>query len=135
MWYLKDRKLLFRVFSVDVRNSFFFEQAGSRCHTNRTDAGPSPPASAQWNQENESNRFSRQLILGFRQSSPIVPGHPILGIFPDKRAVFLKGNEVIEWIGFDKAIGENLYLLSQQKNKINKIAHIGSFLGFTVYQI
>ena len=55
--------------------------------------------------ERGSKRLGRQLFVGLRQSSPIVPGHPILGIFPDKRAVFLNGSEVIERIGFDKAAG------------------------------
>ena len=84
---------------------FFIEQAGSLCHANRTDAGPFPPTSIQWHQENDSDRFSGQLIVGCKQSFCVIPRHPMLGIFSDTRMVFLKCCQIIERIDFSKAAG------------------------------
>ena len=55
--------------------------------------------------EGDPKRFGWQLFVGFRHSVRIVPGHPVLGIFPNKTVVFLKGGEILESIDFSQAAG------------------------------
>ena len=68
--------------------------------------GDGYPANAMVAQaERGSKRWDRHLLVGFSQRSPVVPGHPMLGIFADNTVMFHKGSEVVERICFDKTAG------------------------------